>query len=92
MQIRWTEGAIRDFTKICDYIDEHGSGSTARPVALAIHDAIDVLKRFPEHGRTGRKPDTRELLFTGLPYMAVYRIKESRIEILRILHGAQIWP
>jgi len=50
------------------------------------------LENFPELGRTGRKPDTRELVFTGLPYLAIYRIRGEAVEILRILHGAQIWP
>jgi len=92
MQLRWTDAAIRDFTHICDYINQHSSGSTARRVALSIHEGIDLLARFPEYGRTGRKPDTRELVFSGLPYIAIYRIHKEVIEILRILHGAQIWP
>jgi toxin ParE1/3/4 len=61
-------------------------------VALAVHDSLSLLEKFPELGRTGRKPDTRELIFTGLPYLAIYRIHGDAIEILRILHGAQIWP
>ena len=59
---------------------------------LAIHSDIDLLARFPEQGRTGRKPDTRELVLGGLPYIAMYRIRKDTVEILRILHGAQIWP
>jgi plasmid stabilization system protein ParE len=40
-------------------------------------------------GRAGREEGTRELLFPPLPYVAVYRVKEESIEILRIYHGAQ---
>lgn len=89
MHIRWTDSAVRDFTHICDYISDHGTPATARRVALAIHHQIDLLAEFPEYGRTGRKPDTRELVFSGLPYLAVYRIHEDAVEIVRILHGAQ---
>jgi toxin ParE1/3/4 len=92
MRIRWTDPAVNDFTQICDYIEAHSSSVSARRVALAIHESLNLLEKFPEHGRTGRKPDTRELVFTGLPYLAVYRIPGDAIEILRILHGAQIWP
>ncbi|HZW91634.1 MAG TPA: type II toxin-antitoxin system RelE/ParE family toxin [Candidatus Eremiobacteraceae bacterium] len=92
MIIRWTDAAVRDFTHICDYIDEHRSSAAARRVALSIHRQIDLLAEFPEYGRTGRKLDTRELVFTGLPYLAVYRIREDAVEIVRILHGAQDWP
>jgi toxin ParE1/3/4 len=92
MIIRWTDSAVRDFTNICDYIDQHRSGAAARRVALSIHRRIDLLAEFPEHGRTGRKLDTRELVFTGLPYLAVYRIYKDAVEIVRILHGAQELP
>ena len=92
MRIRWTDPAVRDFTHICDYIEEHGSAAAARHVALSIHAQIDLLAKFPEQGRTGRKPDTRELVFTGLPYLAVYRNRENAVEIIRLLHGAQEWP
>ena len=92
MRIRWTDDAVRDFTHICDYIGEHGSAASARRVALSIHNVIDLLVKFPEYGRTGRKPDTRELVFSGLPYLAVYRIHGNAVEIVRILHGAQNWP
>jgi toxin ParE1/3/4 len=91
MRIRWTDTAVRDFTHICDYIEKHGSRTASRRVALSIHHRIDLLAEFPEYGRTGRKPDTRELVFGGLPYLAVYRIHENAIEIVRILHGAQDW-
>lgn len=92
MRIRWTEPAVRDFTNICDYIAEHGSPAISRRVAGDIYSAIGTLGRFPELGRTGRKPETRELIFTGLPYIAVYRVTQIGIEVLRILHGAQQWP
>jgi toxin ParE1/3/4 len=92
MIVRWTDAAVRDFTHICDYIDKRRSGGAARRVALSIHRRIDLLADFPEYGRTGRKLETRELVFTGLPYLAVYRIREDAVEIVRILHGAQDWP
>jgi len=34
-------------------------------------------------------PAPRELVFTPLPYIVVYRVTETAIEILRIWHGAQ---
>lgn len=77
MLVRWTEPAVRDFTHICNYISEHGSRAAARRVALAIYDAIGTLADFPELGRTGRKPETRELVFAGLPHIAVYRIGQT---------------
>ena len=92
MRIRWTDPAVRDFTQICDYISEPGSAATARRVAFSIYQRIGILTKFPEFGRTGRQPETRELVFSGLPYLAVYRLRGESVEDLRILHGAQDWP
>ncbi|HXJ94446.1 MAG TPA: type II toxin-antitoxin system RelE/ParE family toxin [Terriglobia bacterium] len=50
------------------------------------------LTRFPRRGRAGRKLNTRELVFPGLPFLAVYRTREDVIEINRTLRGAQNWP
>jgi toxin ParE1/3/4 len=91
MHLRWTDPAVRDLTRICDYIQEHGNDATARRVALSIHQQLNILTKFPECGRTGRKPETRELVFSALPYLAVYRVHRDSVEILRILHGARDW-
>jgi len=92
MRIRWTEPAVRDLTQIADYLEERASSSVARRIALSIYERVGALAQFPEQGRTGRKSGTRELVLSGLPYLAVYRLEGDAIEILRILHGAQMWP
>ena len=92
MRIRWTQPAARDLTHICDYTKERDGPAAARRVALAIYEGITTLTQFPQRGRPGRKLNTRELVFPGLPFLAVYRIREDVIEINRILHGAQRWP
>jgi hypothetical protein len=32
------------------------------------------------------------MVFSGLPFLAVYRVREDVIVLDRILHGAQKWP
>jgi plasmid stabilization system protein ParE len=34
----------------------------------------------------------RELVFAPLPYIAVYRVSDHSVEIIRIYHSAQNWP
>jgi len=92
MRIRWTDPATRDLTHICDYILEHDAPAAARRVALTIYESVSSLARFPHRGRLGRRPDTRELVLPRLPFLAIYRVREDVIEIVRILHGAQKWP
>jgi toxin ParE1/3/4 len=59
-----------------------------------IQTAIDRLADFPKAGRVGRRPRTRELVITGTPFVAIYRIdaRTAEIHVLRLLHGAQRWP
>jgi toxin ParE1/3/4 len=92
MRIRWTQPAARDLTCIGDYTEEHDGPAAARKVALRMSEAVGSLAQFPHLGRPGRKPGTRELVFPGLPFLAVYRVREDVIEIARVLHGAQQWP
>jgi len=50
------------------------------------------LAKFPNQGRQGRQSGTRELVFTPLPFIVVYRVKDEFVEIARVLHGSQRWP
>jgi toxin ParE1/3/4 len=92
MQIRWTDLAAADITQIADYLERQGSFDAAARIVTSTIERIEKLPAFPQQGRNGRRPGTRELVLTGSPYIAVYRISKDIIEILRILHGAQIWP
>jgi plasmid stabilization system protein ParE len=92
MRIRWTEPAARDLTNICDYTEDHDGPEAARRAALRIYEGLSSLTQFPRRGRPGRSPGTRELVFTGLPFLAVYRVGDDLVEVDRILHGAQRWP
>ena len=47
------------------------------------------MASFPNLGRLGREEGTRELVCSPLPYIVVYRLKHSAIQILHIWHGAQ---
>ena len=38
--------------------------------------------------RVGRVAGTRELVVTGLPYIAVYQLGPNGVLVLRIIHGA----
>lgn len=92
MRIRWTQAAVRDLTSICDYIRDRDRPAAARSVAVCVHRAVGTLAQFPHTGRSGRKSGTRELVISGMPFLIVYRVSESAVEIVRILHGAQQWP
>jgi toxin ParE1/3/4 len=92
MQVRWSAPALDDFERICAWI-ERDNPDAARRVAMTIYRGCGQLGEFPHLGRPSRRlSGRRELAFPPLPYIAVYQIKESCVEISRIFHGAQDWP
>lgn len=88
MRIRWTPAAAADLRSISDYLKEHHP-QYRQPTLRKLYDTIRALKEWPGRGRPGREEGTREILFQPLPYVAIYRVRESTIEVLRIYHGAQ---
>lgn len=91
MEIRWSPEAAADFVAIVEYIRRE-SPSAAERVAKAIFKGTDSLSSFSERGRLGKVSGTRELVFSPLPFIAVYRVKAECVEIVRVLHGSQRWP
>jgi addiction module RelE/StbE family toxin len=92
MEIRWSLPAADDLERICERI-ERDNPEAARRVARTIYDGCARLRDFPLLGRVStRMPGRREMVFSPLPYIAVYQVTEYAIEISRIFHGAQDWP
>jgi toxin ParE1/3/4 len=50
------------------------------------------FESLPEIGRAGRVPGMRELVVSGTPYIAPYRVRDDAVEIIAVLHGARRWP
>jgi toxin ParE1/3/4 len=91
MTVRWSPEAAADFAAIVEFIRKQNPAAAQR-VANRIYDGVASLASFPKQGRPGRMKDTRELVFSPLPFIAVYRVKNEAVEIARVLHGSQRWP
>ena len=91
MQVRWTAPAAQDLEDIPLYIQKD-SESAARAVAKALFDAANSLDILPSRGLVGRIPGTRELVVPGVPYIVLYEVADTAVQILHIYHGARIWP
>lgn len=91
MRLRWTTAAANDLYNIVQRIRQDNP-TVAAEVAKTLYEGCGSLRDFPRRGRKGRIEDTRELVFPGLPYIAVYRILDEVVEVVRIYHGAQDWP
>ena len=86
-KIIWTFEAADDLEAIATYI-ARDSGFYARSFVREIRDASFSLKEFPERGRMVPEfsnTAVRELFIEE--YRLIYRIEESRIVVLGIIHG-----
>jgi toxin ParE1/3/4 len=91
LRIEWSPFALADRDAIFDYIEAE-SPRAAVVIDDRIRRHVGQLRRFPESGRPGRIEGTRELVIDRTPYIAAYRILGDKVRILRVLHGARLWP
>lgn len=91
MDIRWLETATRTRFAQLEHIARDNPNAAER-LDEEIERQTGMLVLHPEIGRAGRLEGTRELVISRTPFIAVYRVRKTRVEILRILHGAQQWP
>ena len=64
-----------------------------RSAWLIDHQALGAIATFPRSGRMVPEyeaPDIREVI--ERPYRIIYRIKTDQIDILAVVHGAQLLP
>jgi len=87
----WAQFALSDRDAIFDHIEAENP-TAAIHVDEQIGLAVRRLLDFPECGRPGRVVGTRELVITRTSYIAAYTVTDHAVRILRILHGAQMWP
>lgn len=91
MIVRLTRAAEADLESLASFISQENPAAAATTV-LRVLDAVDALVEFPNIGRPGRVPGTRELVVSRTPFIAVYRVEANVLWVLRVLHGAQRWP
>ena len=91
MKLVWSRFALADRDDIFTHI-EADNPKAAVHVDEQIVPSVRRLVEFPESGRPGRVAGTRELVIPRTPYIAAYFVTADTVRILRIIHGAQIWP
>lgn len=87
----WARFALSDRVAIFNHIEAENPTAAIhvdKLVGLAIRRLLD----FPESERPGRISGTREVVISRTVYIAAYTVSGDTIRILRILHGAQMWP
>jgi len=91
LKIFWLEKAAIDLEQAYEFI-LFDNPPAAENEATKVLEAVELLSINPALGKAGRVAKTRELVVAGTPYIVIYHVKSSRLEILRIFHGARQWP
>ena len=87
MLIRWTKTALLSVDEIAGYIAKDNP-TRVTSFVLELQDAVTKLKAHPSMGRAGRVPGTRELVLHK-NYIAIYRVRGDKVEILRLHHSTR---
>ena len=91
MRIIWSPEARTDLREMVLYLSDKNPYA-AKALYKRIETTTTELIDNPYIGRPGRVPGTRELVITNTSYILPYQIRQNRIEILRVYHGARKWP
>lgn len=92
VKIVWSRKASRHLRSAYLYWSHEKSPAATEGMLERSFSAIEVLRQYPEAGRRGRIPGTRELVIGPTPFLVAYRERGERIEVLALLHGSKKWP
>ncbi len=90
MTVVWLPGAEQDRFDILTTIALENPAAARRMNARFDHAATS-LKMFPNRGRPGLIPGTREI-FPHPSYRLVYVVENRDVYILALAHAAMQWP
>jgi len=91
MKVVWLREASLSLDKHYDYLVARNP-KAASFVFKRIVASTKRLRQFPQSGREGRFKGTREVVVPGVPYIVVYRVSATAVEILRVFHTSSDWP
>lgn len=89
MRVEWLRTASRNLDDEAAYIATDNPKAAADFVR-AVLASVEHLAQFPATGREGRLPGTREWIMPDHPYLIPYRVRQDRLQILRIFHTRRL--
>ena len=92
MKVHWTENAIEHLVNIYEYIALNSPTYAKRTVDRITRRSTQISD-YPLSGRKVPEYETddiREVI--EKPYRVIYRIKPGQIDVLAVIHGAQLLP
>lgn len=84
--IALTEKARGDLLTIYEHYAAHADPKVANDIVLHLIEKMDQLTVFASMGRPALRSGVRELVFVRYPFLALYRVKDHEIQVLRVRH------
>ena len=92
MRVHWTQNAIDALVNIYEHIALN-SGIYAKQMVDRITSRSEQIAAHPFSGRKVRQYDAEDIReIIEKPYRIIYRIKPDQIDVLAVVHGAQLSP
>jgi toxin ParE1/3/4 len=91
MRVRWLASALASLRSSLRRLHEENP-ELVRDLAQRIKSGVARLEHFPLSGRIGTTAGTREIVNDRLPFIVVYRVTDSEVQILRVFHDKQAGP
>jgi len=88
LKIVWSPDAQSDLRDATEFV-ARDNRSAADLIEDRILQAVEGLVDHPLKGRTGLRAKTRELVVGRTPYLIVYRLRPSTVEIVRVWHTSR---
>jgi toxin ParE1/3/4 len=89
--VTWRPAALRDKRGQIEYLAARNATAAAE-LEVRLVDQTERLAQYPLMGRVGKVRGTRELPITRTNFVVIYRVVDSTVLIMRVLHGRQRWP
>ena len=83
--------ALANLDEIATYYETKQDGLGYR-FAAYYYQQIEILTSMPNIGRPGKVFGTKELVLHEFPYLVVYRIRKSYVQIVRVFHQQRSYP
>ncbi|WP_237217054.1 type II toxin-antitoxin system RelE/ParE family toxin [Falsiroseomonas oryziterrae] len=91
MRLVWSAEARQLLSEIRLFIAQDNP-SAARATVAAIRATAELLLEYPEAGRAEAELGSRRLPVPRTPYRLHSEVRQDRIVILTVWHGARQWP
>jgi len=92
VNVHWTDTAVAHLVAIYERIAQDAPVYAQRMIDR-LTKRSEQIATFPESGRMVPEyeaPDIREVIES--PYRIIYRLKVDQIDVLAVVHGAQLLP